>query len=206
VDTGDNTFDLAVRAAEPLLDGSDTTIAVSCRPITLRDHYRQALDICKPLVEFCHVSFDALTSFFVFRVELAIESKHGDCEFVLNIPMEGEPPDRRERLLLALLKDAHHVLKYLLMLLADDGWDARKALDILEGTQGGGNHRPNDSDFGLPLLEPMLRALARDPAKLDRVAQLVADLSKTPEGRAMIPEGFARIWLPIWRVKEGKNK
>jgi hypothetical protein len=206
VDKGGSTFDVALKATRPLLDGSDTSIAVSCRPITLRDHYRQAVDINKPLVEFCHVSFDALTSFFVFHVELTIEGKHGDCEFVLNIPMDGEPPDRRERLLLALLKDANHVLKYLLMLLADDGWDARKALDVLEGEQSGTDHHPKDSEFGLPLLEPMLRALARDPAKLECVAQLVGDLSKTPEGRAMIPEGFDRIWLPIWRVKEGNKK
>ena len=125
---------------------------------------------------------------------------------MVNVPMEGEPPDRREKLLLALLKDADQVLKYLLMLLADDGWDARKALDLLEDEHGGTNGRPKDSESGLPLLEPMLRALVKDPAKLDRVAQLVADLSKTPEGRALIPAGFDEIWLPIWHVKESKKK
>ena len=79
-------------------------------------------------------------------------------------------------------------------------------LDLLDGEGGGTNGQPKESEFGLPLLEPMLRALVKDPAKLDRVAQLIADLSKTPEGRALIPEGFDEIWLPIWHVKETTKK
>lgn len=205
VENGANVFDLALAATEPLFDDADTRIEVSCRPITLREHHLQSVPIRNPAVKFCEVSFEAITSFFVFQLKLALEDKWGECEFVVNVPMEGEPPDRRERLLLALLKDANHVLKYLLMLLADDGWDARKALDLLDGEPGGTHGPHQQSESGLPLLEPMLRALVKDPSKLDSVARIIADLSKTPEGRARIPAGFDEIWLPIRQVKESQK-
>ncbi len=96
-------------------------------------------------------------------------------------------------------------MRYLLLLLADDGWDARHAIEILDehdtrtkrtGTGGQGS-------VDLPLLESLLRALTKDPIKLDRIAQLIADLSKTPEGQALIPPGFDGVWQPIWQAREG---
>jgi hypothetical protein len=95
-------------------------------------------------------------------------------------------------------------MRYLLFLLADDGWDARDTLKLLEGIDGTkGGSQDAGSTFDLPLLEPMLKALAKAPEKLDRVAQLVADLEKTPEGRAIIPPAFTETWQPIWEVRKG---
>ena len=57
----------------------------------------------------------------------------------------------------------------------------------------------------LPLFESLLRALEREPAKLDHVAGLIEDLRKTPEGEALIPEGFTEIWDPIWAAREARR-
>ena len=44
-----------------------------------------------------------------------------------------------------------------------------------------------------PLLESMVRALARDPERLDHVARLIESLSASEEGRALIPEVSRRF-------------
>jgi hypothetical protein len=53
----------------------------------------------------------------------------------------------------------------------------------------------------IPLFEVMMRALHRDPSKLDRVARLVDDLSATEEGRRLFPDGFDKVWTPIWSAR-----
>ena len=47
----------------------------------------------------------------------------------------------------------------------------------------------------------MLRALAHDPHALDQVEKLVDDLSKTPEGRELLPVGLDEILTPIRAVR-----
>ena len=51
----------------------------------------------------------------------------------------------------------------------------------------------------------LAQALERDAAKLDQVARLIDDLRKTPEGEALIPEGFAEVWDPVWAAREAQR-
>jgi hypothetical protein len=152
--------------------------------------------------------FERLTSFVVFRIEVEHEGRRATRDFVVNLPITGLPEDRRERLLLALLRNSAQLLKYLLLLLAEDGWDARTTMDLLDDIDRPGRHRSEHSDdaFELPLLEPMLKALSQSPDKLDRIAQLIADLEKTAEGRALIPGEFYEVWRPIWEVRTSNAK
>jgi len=62
---------------------------------------------------------------------------------------------------------------------------------------GEGNGTPE-----FPLFENLVRALARDPRRIDRVARLVADLTRTEEGAALLPPDFERIWKPIWQARQ----
>ncbi len=196
-------FDLRVHAATPLPGKWKSARSVSCRPISLREGWDQGF-MDSSTVKFQQLHFDRLTPFILFSVRAGIEDRTQERKFVVNLPIEGLPENRRERLLLSLLQNSAQLMRYLLFLLADDGWDSRDTLNLLEeidgsttGTQNGG------AFFDLPLLEPMLKALTKSPEKLDRIAELVADLEKTPEGRAIIPSEFIETWRPIWEVRRG---
>ena len=206
-DTEKELFDLKVHAASPLPDRWLSAREVSCRPITLRDSWQQSFPGTPPVATFHQLHFDRLTPFVLFHVQVGIEDRTQERQFVVNLPIEGLPENRRERLLLSLLRNSAQLMRYLLFLLADDGWDARDTLNLLEGVDRttGGSHDSTGSAFDLPLLEPMLKALTKAPDKLDRIAQLVADLEKTSEGRALIPAEFYEAWRPIWEVRQGKQ-
>jgi hypothetical protein len=51
------------------------------------------------------------------------------------------------------------------------------------------------------LFESLLRALDRDPERIDQVAQLIEDLCQTPEGRRLVPPRVEEILHPIWEVR-----
>ncbi len=203
-DTEKELFDLRVQAASPLPEHWLSAREVSCRPITLRESWQQSFDDTPPAATFQQLHFDRLTSFILFHIQVTLDDRTRERQFVVNLPIEGVPENRRERLLLALLRNSAQLMRYLLFLLADDGWDARDTLNLLEGIDRttSGSRGSAGSAFDLPLLEPMLKALARAPDKLDRIAQLVADLEKTPEGRALIPAEFYEAWRPIWAVRQ----
>ncbi len=121
---------------------------------------------------------------------------------MLNLPLAGVPADREGRILLSLLRNRDRLLRYLLLLLADEtkrrhGWPSSSIPD--PGSDGASR----DGGFGLPLLEPLLRALDRHPARIDQIAQVIADLQQTPEGRELVSDEFLSIWQPIGRLAGG---
>jgi hypothetical protein len=198
-------FDLRVIADTPLPKAWRTGAPVVCRPITVPDHWQQQLHVHSPTASFSRLALEGITSFFVFSVEAEVKGRRKCRRFVVNLPLDNEPADRRERLLFSMLRNSDQVMRYLLLLLADDGWDARQAIDLLDEHENRRTHTGTrrQSDVDLPLLESLLHALTRDPIKLDRIEQLITDLSKTPQGRALIPPGFIDVWQPVWQAREG---
>jgi hypothetical protein len=180
-------------------------IAVSCRPITMREW--RALEIPakgapqgRALATFGPLSLEALTPFFAFELVAAGDGLKLSTGFVLMLPLEGEPEGRRERVLLSVLRDRDQVRRYLFLLLAEVASSPGEALAVFQALSG---TRPNGAvapaDF--PLLETMVRALHRSPDSLDRVAELIEDLRRTPEGRELLPEGLEAVWDPIWAAR-----
>ncbi len=96
----------------------------------------------------------------------------------------------------SLLNSQDKVLRLILFLLAEGGRDGHEALLATRkiGTGGAGN---GSVRAGFPLFEALVRALDRDPARLDEIARLLAELQKTPEGCRLVPEGLDAIWEPI---------
>ncbi len=181
-------------------------VRASCRPITLQesrdlgagDGSRKE----EVLARFGPVGLGGLTSFFAFELTASTEGRELSTGFVLNLPLEGEPEDRRERLLLSMLSDPDQVRRYLILLLAEATSTPGEVLDVLRtltGSGGDGGAAP----LGLPLFEIMVKALHRNPESLDRVARLIDDLRKTTEGRELLPEGLESVWEPIWATRKG---
>jgi hypothetical protein len=193
-----------------LARSSDSTIElpagvkIECYPATLKVSavLNVALPIESRVIVFEPLSFEALTSFYAFRLTATKDMVEMSCGFVLNLPLIGAPADRQGRLLLALLRNREQLLKYLLMLLADDEEAARRLIGAF-GSDGGNHHADGESGgFGLPLLEPMLQALDRQPMRLDQIARLIADLRESAEGRRLISNEFLSIWEPIWAARK----
>jgi hypothetical protein len=150
-------------------------------------------------VRFQPVSLLGLTSFFAF--ELTSADQRLTRQFVLNIPLENAPDHRHERILRDLLSDRDRVLRFLLLLLMDHG---ARDFGVWFGDPGNGDGKSSfvHSMFQTALFESLVRALDRDPERIDQVAQVIEDLRKTPEAQGLLPANLAAIWQPIWQVRQ----
>jgi len=157
------------------------------------------------LARFERVSFDALTAFWAWDVRLRKEGREALERFVVAVPLEGAPPDRRERLLRSLLKDRKQVLRLLLLLLSEDALDVAQL--VAGDDTGDGESWQRLAGWDEPtLLEALLQSLVGNPRHLEEAAKLIEDLSKTPEGRDLLPEGFEAIWGPVAAVQRRQDR
>lgn len=197
---GASLFRVQVRTAESsiLKQLPDTTIR--CRPITLGEGAKALVahdsDI---LVEFSGLSFEALTSFYAFELVVKKGQRSTSQDFVLNLQLEGAPEDRDQRILTTTLRDRAQVMRFLMLLLA---WD-----DDLLGGGSDWTRKSTESEWGTfgtsgELFEAMMQAIVRSPNRLDEIAHLVADLSASKGGTALLPDGFEKIWIPIRAAME----
>jgi hypothetical protein len=168
-------------------------------PITLNS------DAAKPLarafaagIQFSPVSFPALTAFFAIELEAESRGTRASLRFVVNAVLLGAPANRHDRLLTSILRNQGDVLRYLLLLLAEDDLASSIAAAWSSDDQPGEGWA---AASGLPVLESMVRTLARDPERLDHVARLIESLSASDEGRALIPDGLKAVWEPIWTAR-----
>jgi hypothetical protein len=185
-----------------------TEVRIECYPLTLNatNSLTIASPIGSPVVVFEALSFEALTSFYAFRLSATRDELSLSSGFVLNMPLIGAPTDRSGRLLLALLRNREQLLRYMLMLLADDEESARRVIETFNVDERNHDAVSHDGGFGLPLLEPLLQSLERQPARLDQISRLIEDLRMSPEGRQLISEQFLNIWEPIWAARKRIGK
>jgi hypothetical protein len=181
----------------------DPNIKIKCRPVTIQNS--KDIEYGPVLADFT-ISFEALTSFFLFEVEATSGNITLDDRFVLNIPLEGAPEDRYQRLLLQLLSDKTRLLRFIQLLLSDESIDEWEGLDATPSASSDEHDVQSTFMNGLPLFESLLRALKRNPDKLDEIARLVTDIKSVPGGEKLIPEGFEDIWNPIWEVRQEARK
>jgi hypothetical protein len=205
--SGDCVYDVTLRLqpVDPLILPPEIT--VECWPISRRpEDAVRVLRVKDPLATFNGLSYASLTSFFALAVTAATPpgSRHGTADgyhsftlrFVLNLPLQNAPADRHEKSLRYFLNNRRKVLNYLLFLLAENACSLAAIGDLFRaaGRQDDGSH-----SVWLPatdLFEAMVRALHRDPGKLDQVDQLVTDLCQSGQAD-LLPEGFNQIWLPL---------
>jgi hypothetical protein len=179
-------------------------VRVECYPLTLKAAaaLKVVTPVGSPVMVFEPMSFEALTSFYAFRLTVARDKLELTSGFVLNLPLVGAPADRQGRLLLSLLRNREQLLKYLLMLLTDDEQSARSLIGAFDGDRRNHHDDGRNGGFGLPLLEPLLQALDRQPTRLDQIARLINDLRQTPEGQQLVTDEFLSIWEPIWATRK----
>ena len=173
-----------------LLEGIESLRAwpVSLRPEFATDVMQIRLGEVAVLPE---CSLAAVTAFVAF--EMTSPPAPDSCRFVLNLPVDGMPEERRAAMVRAIVANREGFLKYLLFLLADIDEDGLPN-DVLLAVTAGGTQNGYSLQSALPLLEEMTRALSREPARLDSIQSLIEDLVRTEEGRQMVDEQFLRLW------------
>lgn len=202
VDTADDLHTVTVTSETNLPAGDGVT--VRCWPVTQPAAAAVELYPGRPAeARFPGLSLRGLTSF--FAVELSAETGSGErlsSLVVVNATLHAEPADRLQRVLTEQLRSRGDVLRYLLLLLADAGDDSMQYLIGALTGRGWDSAADERHAVDVPVLESMLRALARNPAALDPIHHLVTDLQATAAGRALLPEHLDGLWPAVWAARE----
>lgn len=176
----------------------DPEVKISCWPALLPNSHAAELDLSKPPV--CAV-FEAISTvvvggFMTFRLQGAVGKCRSEILFVLSLPTEGLPENRDRDILLHVISDPEHFVRYLLLLLSRD--PEQTFLDHLNKKPGNGDGAatPNGSS-AIPLFEELLRAVSRSPDRIHRISRIVEDLRRSPVGQKVLPADFDRVWKAL---------
>jgi hypothetical protein len=204
VEKDGNRFDLIMRPTDTDQVPPKGDYSITCWLVSLRRKQGISIEASPPgdRVEFHNLSLLSLTPFIAFEVVAHRREKKRVLRFVLNLPVSSMPESRDDHLLSAIISDRTQFLRYLRLILAEEknliggyaGWL------IPDGSESASPVMYSELD--VPLLEQLVRALSRSPEKIDRIAELVERLRRTPEGRAVLPDGFDTLWEIVLHTRE----
>lgn len=200
---GDDGFELAL-TGQGEIELPDEIVAVHCWPISRGQGHQVTprFDDGEVSAAFGRISEAGITSFFAFELRAQAGSTTDVIRFVVNADLEGAPEGRTERVITQILRDRQDVLRYLLFLLADLSGGYAALMDFLEAIGDGSRRERPLGEFEPPLFETLVRAVSRDPARLDHIHRLMQDLAESGRVEDLVPEGLELIWEPIWEVRE----
>jgi hypothetical protein len=167
-------------------------------PIT--QHAERGQVFNTPII-FPRLSHEGLTPLIAFSIAAKVGAVDRCPVFVMNLPVDGAPEDRQDRIVRSLLENRDKLLRYILFLLASGNEGAAASSDLgrmLESTETGVGYT-RQSPY---VLETMLRALHRSPGQLERVASLLEVLRKQPGSSELLSNDFQQIWEPIWDIAQ----
>ncbi len=155
------------------------------------------------LARFPDLTTEMLTPFIAFQLAIERDGRVIERRFAVRSELVGAPADREQRLFRALLRNRNDVLRYLMLLLADDPAAVLNALGSGPNTRDDGTSESRDSVAIPVLFEGLVRALEQSPDRLDHIARLVKDLrAGESDAVGLLPEGFDEIWTPIERARQ----
>jgi len=192
-------------------------VTIKAWPISLTGHATPCAWDGETVADFGDLSLEAVTPFVAFRLRAEAETGESDeAVFVVNLPLDGEPPGRDSLVLRELLKKPGDLIALLLLLLADDELGF---MDAIVGSKESDSAGPWLGFSSPGLFEALVKTLSREPNKLRAVKRLVDELrvaeaearsgdllrasaesDVNPEHLALIPEGFDEIWEPVWEA------
>ena len=182
-------------------------VTVSAWPVTLRStHSRTIRNLSETeTVRWDGMSPASLCSVLAFSVTAKHESKDVTIHFARRLPATGFPEDRSAHIVRDIVSSRAGFLRYLRLLLSMDPSMGLGGLGAGGGGAGTGSS-VSGLDWEGALLEELVRAVSRQPDRLEAIQKLVDDLSETPEGRELIPEDFFDLWSAIRSVREERSR
>lgn len=172
-------------------------------PISLKPGSGLKQNLTKPAssVVFSGLPVENITGFFAFKLELDKFKR----SFVLNLPLHGIPQDREEKILQSIVSNRENFMRYLWFLLYEGEC---ASFDTNLEARLKGIFRPARSRLigeEIPLFEELVRAYSRSPDKIERIAKLVHDITRTEDGDKILPEEFKQIWAVFQEATVGKK-
>ncbi|MCL7744264.1 phospholipase D family protein [Guyparkeria hydrothermalis] len=187
---------------EGALPEADVGWHIKVRPVTLSQQSLQQVDPGgDPVADFGEISIEAISAFLVVDITAEESGLSARSQFVLRLPIEGEPDHRFEELLSSIVENRAAFFRLLLMMLADIP-EASRDLHEMHGMLSSSAQGRGSGGGQIPMLETLLKALDRDPERLDQVAKVVEELRRTDKGADLIPTAFQEVWEPIWQTRE----
>jgi len=158
-----------------------------------------------PVAVFDHIDFDALTAFLTICIDVRVGTHWKPKSFTLLVPAAGMPSDRLEKMLLRAIGSRTDFESYLRMMLSVLRQEALSlehlsALSTEMTTNSDVSQRRTDTES--PLFEMLVRALARDPDRIDDLAHTIGQLRQAPGADSAIPPGFIAIWEAILEARK----
>jgi hypothetical protein len=136
------------------------------------------------------VSEESVTPY--FGVSLA--SGPLSVRFGVIAELTGAPEGRAERVLASILSDRASLVRFLLLLLGN----LDEALDAAGNGVGVAGHGEWLAAFETgALVEPLVRAYARDPGRLRDIERVLGEIARSGHGDGLLPAGWEAIWGPI---------
>ncbi len=181
----------------------DVDVTKRCWPVTVTSSVGvlfYKFEAGKAVANFPALSLHAITSFFAFELTGRASGEERQVRFVLNLPLVGAPAGRREQVLRSLVGDRSRMLRFLWLLLADEGVSIPEP--ATENNRDGEGADRGSSFLSSGLFERLLLNLNRAPERLDHLNSLLKELRQGADGEDLLPEGFDAIWEPIWRQRE----
>jgi hypothetical protein len=122
--------------------------------------------------------------------------------FAVIAELTGAPEGRAERVLASILSDRASLIRFLLLLLGN----LDEALDTSEQGIGAAGHGEWLTAFETgALLEPLVRAYARDPDRLRDIERVLGEIARSGHGDGLLPAGWDAIWTPIAAALDGEG-
>lgn len=178
-------------------------ISISCRPLSVADTAAQAITSGAVAdVAFGTLALESLTSFLVIEITARRAGKKCGLQFVVNGTLIGAPANRKDRILQHMLHDRRALMRFLLLLLADVADDPMIAAG---GQAASWNVASRSAETSEALLEPLLRALDRSPARLNAISSLLKELGNTEDGQKLMPDGLPALFAAIWAANAGST-
>ena len=193
--------ELVCRATEKVSIDQDVTLR--CWPVTVTSSVGVSfarIEHGKAVATFLGLSFQAITSFFAFELAGRAGGEERQVRFVVNVPLVGAPEGRREQVLRSLVRDRSRMIRFLWLLLADEGVAVPEVTTMNMRESAGGEGGSSLLTSGL--FEMLLRNLDRAPERLDHLNSLLKELRQGADGEDLLPAGFDATWEPIWRKRE----
>ena len=198
----DDTWSMQIVAKNPT--GLPAGVRLSCRPISLPEIAERDIG-GDGGASFADLVLQHVTPFIAFTARKMQRGKTADSvTFVFCLPLDGGPEDRHDQLLAQHLSDPMTLMRFLMLVLAEDGAAIPAVFD--HGGRIGGDGLITEATpvATAGLLESLLRALHRDAGAIDRVDSLIKSLRKVPQARRMV-DSLLEIWTPVQQAREASR-
>lgn len=171
----------------PLPVNFDAELFIS--PLNIMERKRLAFGQCAA-VEFAPMAGAEITPFMVLTCVGRVEGSEVEKQIVVCAELAGGPPERLDELLVRQIDTPEKFLRLLDLLLGLGGAFMPESVSGAHATEGNWGN----GSLGPGLLELVARSLAERPEALDALESVVARLSSTERGRAILPPGWDMLW------------